>query len=181
MEEKNVTKISLSTFLFLLAIVVIIVMGVFIYKLNNDKTTEILKSTELQKQVNSLSGTISDLQGKINSISETFKDIILDGQYTYAGYAGDITWNFSKDGKAAFGGNMFVNQGTYKTIKENYIEVHYTKSKVWDDETNNVTIDTIDKYEYISIDNENNIYLTDSNGKKEKIERFADVVKEQFD
>lgn len=69
MEEKNVTKISLSTFFLILAIIAIIVMGVFIYKLNNDKTAEVQKSTELQAQVNSLNGTVSDLQGKINNIS----------------------------------------------------------------------------------------------------------------
>lgn len=71
MEEKNVTKISLSTFLLIIAIIAIIVMSVFIYKLNNDKTTEIQKSTELQSQVNSLTGTVNDLQGKINKVSET--------------------------------------------------------------------------------------------------------------
>ena len=46
-------------------------MGIFIYNLNNDKTAEIQKSTELQSQVNSLNGTVSDLQRKITSISET--------------------------------------------------------------------------------------------------------------
>lgn len=71
MEEKNVTKISLSTFFLILAIIAIIVMGLFIYKLNNDKTTEIQKSTELQSQVNSLSTTVNDLQGKMNKVSET--------------------------------------------------------------------------------------------------------------
>ena len=71
MEEKNVTNISLSTFFLILAIIAIIVMGIFIYKLNNDKTTEIQKSTELRSKVNSLNGTVSDLQGKINNISET--------------------------------------------------------------------------------------------------------------
>ena len=71
MEEKNVTKISLSTFFLILAIIAIIVMGIFIYKLNNDKTAEIQKSTELQSQVNNLNGTVSDLQEKINKVSET--------------------------------------------------------------------------------------------------------------
>lgn len=66
MEEKNVTKISLSTFFLILVNVAIIIMGIFIYKLNNDKTAEIQKSTELQAQVNILNGTVSDLQGKIN-------------------------------------------------------------------------------------------------------------------
>ena len=71
MEEKKAIKISLSTFFLIIAIITIIVMGIFIYKLNNDKIAEIQKSTELQSQVNSLNGTLSDLQGKINNISET--------------------------------------------------------------------------------------------------------------
>ena len=71
MEEKNATKISLSTFFLILAIIAIIVMGIFIYKLNNDKVAEVKKSTELQAQVNNLNGTVSDLQGKMNSISAT--------------------------------------------------------------------------------------------------------------
>ncbi len=70
MKEKKVTKISLSTFLLLLAIIVII-MGIFIYKINTDKTIEIQKSTDLQEQVNDLNGTINELQDKVNKVSET--------------------------------------------------------------------------------------------------------------
>ena len=71
MEEKNDIKIGLTTFFLILAIIAIIVMGVLIYKLNNDKVAEIQKSTELQSQVNSLNDTVSDLQGKIDTISNT--------------------------------------------------------------------------------------------------------------
>lgn len=71
MEEKNATKISLSTYFLVIAMFAIVVMGAFIYKLNNDKNTEIKKSANLQAQVNSLNGTVNDLQGKINTISET--------------------------------------------------------------------------------------------------------------
>ena len=71
MEEKQATKISLSTFLLIIAIIIIIIMCVFIYKLNNEKTKEMQKSENLQSQVNSLNGTVSDLQGKINTISQT--------------------------------------------------------------------------------------------------------------
>ena len=70
MEEKNVKKRSLSTFFLILAIIAIMVMGIFIYKLNNDKTAEIHKSTELQAKVNNLNGTVNDLQEKMNTISE---------------------------------------------------------------------------------------------------------------
>ena len=71
MEEKNVTKISLSTFFLILAIIAIIVMGVYIYKLKIDKKSEIQKSTDLQTQVSDSNGTVSELQEKTNSISET--------------------------------------------------------------------------------------------------------------
>ena len=70
MEEKKVTKISLSTFLLILTIIAIIVMGIFIYKLNNDKTIEIQKSTELQAKVNSLNRIVSELQEK-NDVTYT--------------------------------------------------------------------------------------------------------------
>lgn len=71
MEEKNAAKISLSTFLLIIAIIAIVIMGVFIYKLNNEKNIETQKSANLQAQVNSLNGTVSDLNEKINSISNT--------------------------------------------------------------------------------------------------------------
>lgn len=70
MEEKNATKISLSTFLLIIAIIAIVVMGVFIYKLNNDKTAEIQKSAELQAQVNSLKNQNNNLSGTINTLQE---------------------------------------------------------------------------------------------------------------
>ena len=71
MEEKKAGKISLSMIFLIIAIIAIIVMGLFLYKLNNDKASEIQKSAELQSQINSLNGTVSDLQGKLDIISET--------------------------------------------------------------------------------------------------------------
>ena len=71
MEEKNVTKIRLSTFFLIFSILVIIVMGIFIFKLYNEKNEEMKKSAELQMQVNSLNSNVVNLQEKINNISET--------------------------------------------------------------------------------------------------------------
>ncbi len=71
MEEKNVTKIRLSTFFLIFSILVIIVMGIFIFKLYNEKNEEVKKSAELQTQVNSLNSIVANLQEKINNISET--------------------------------------------------------------------------------------------------------------
>lgn len=78
MEEKRVTKISLSTFLLILAIIIIAIMWVFIFKLNNEKNIETQKATELQAQVNKLNGTVSNLQEKIYTISETINTEIPD-------------------------------------------------------------------------------------------------------
>lgn len=71
MEKKEPIKVSLSTFFLIIAIIVIAVMGYFMYKLYNDKAEATKKATDLQTQVNSLNGTINDLQGKIDTISET--------------------------------------------------------------------------------------------------------------
>ena len=71
MEENKVTKISLSTFFLIIAMIIIAVMGFFIYKLNSEKNIEIKKSADLQTQVNDLNSTVNSLQSKINTISET--------------------------------------------------------------------------------------------------------------
>ena len=74
MEDKNVTKISLSSFLLIPAIVAIIVMGLYIYKINYDKKIETQKSADLQSKVNSLNESVEQLQSKIDSIKETVND-----------------------------------------------------------------------------------------------------------
>ncbi len=71
MEEKKTTKISLSTFFLILAIIAICVMGFFIYKLNDDKTKESEKVSELNKQITSFENTVNSLQEKIDTISNT--------------------------------------------------------------------------------------------------------------
>ena len=71
MEEKKATKISLSTFLLILAIIIIVIMGIFIFKLNNDKNRETQRATELETQVSRLNSTVNNLQEKINKVSET--------------------------------------------------------------------------------------------------------------
>ena len=133
MEEKNVTKISLSTFLLIIAIIAIIVMGIFIYKLNNERTMEIQKSTELQSQVNSLNGTINDLQGKITTISETInanssnentssaKEYQISGTYYQKNAQGDEpNYTFSSNNKVTYGA-LWTCSGTY-TINNNTIK-----------------------------------------------------------
>ena len=71
MEEKKVTKISLSTFFLILSIIVIVVMAIFMYKFYNEKIEANKKSAELQSQLNNLNEIVNDLQGKINNVSDT--------------------------------------------------------------------------------------------------------------
>lgn len=111
MEEKKVTKISLSTFFLILAIITIIVIGIFIYKLNNDKTIEIQKSTELQAKVNSLNGTVSELQAKINKVSETFNA----GTPVQANSSNVSTTNNSNKDDVTY--TVSVRDEAYATIK----------------------------------------------------------------
>lgn len=68
MEEKKPFKISLYTFLLLLAIIAIIAMAYYIYteKTNYNKEIENLDTT-----IANMQNTIEDFQGKFNSISNT--------------------------------------------------------------------------------------------------------------
>lgn len=70
MEEKKSNGISASAFFLIIAIIVIVAMGYFIYKFYNDKTTETQKVNDLQAEVDRLNGAVSELQGKANDISE---------------------------------------------------------------------------------------------------------------
>ena len=71
MEENKGIKISLSTFFLIIAIIIIILMGLYIYKVNVEKNTEMKKTADLELEVSNLNNTITNLQEKINTISET--------------------------------------------------------------------------------------------------------------
>ena len=115
---------------------------------------------------------------KTSSINKE-NDIILDGRYAVPN--SDVMFAFSKDGKAAQSGNIHVNIGTYKTTEKNIIEVHYITQKYWNDANGNVEINDIDLYEYITVDDNNNVYLMDIDGRQNKLERYGDVTKEDFE
>ena len=68
MSEKAPIKISLSTFFLVIAILVIIVMGIYLYieKINSTKTI-----TELENSNADMENTIDNLQNKIDTIPNT--------------------------------------------------------------------------------------------------------------
>ena len=71
MEEKNYSKISLSTLLLLLAIIVIVVMGCFIYKLYKDKQSANIQISELNNEVL----TLENIVNKLKTTTEESSDL----------------------------------------------------------------------------------------------------------
>lgn len=191
MEEKNVTKISLSTFLLIIAIIAIIIMGVFIYNLNNEKTTEIQKISELQSQVNSLNGTINNLQEELSTISENInsnnsnentssdasetinsnssnentsstKEYQISGIYYQKDALGDEpNYTFSSNNEVSYG-SLWMCSGTY-TISNNIIKINFTSAVDPDGNKANVTDFGVEKSVELTII-DNNTLKDNSNG-----------------
>lgn len=67
MEEKKEIKIRLTTVLLIISVIVIIVMGIFMYKLINDKNTQIQMNNELQAQVGALKTQNNSLSRENNT------------------------------------------------------------------------------------------------------------------
>lgn len=71
MEKKEPIKVSMSTFFLIFAIIVIAVMGYFIFRAYNEKALAEEKSNELNAKVNSLENVISNVQNTISTTTET--------------------------------------------------------------------------------------------------------------
>ena len=67
MEEKSKKKLGLLTVLLFLAIIVIIIMGIFMNKIQNEKVEESKKAAELQTQVNNLNEKIDNISNIVNA------------------------------------------------------------------------------------------------------------------
>ena len=106
MEKKESIKVSLSTLFLVIAIIIIFIMGYFLYKLYDDKVEETNKATDLQKQVVNLNETINDLQGKLNSINDTI----------------NINTNTSKTSETTNNNVAFTEEEVKKAIN-NYLEL----------------------------------------------------------
>lgn len=69
MEEKKTIKISISTLLLIITIIVICIMGYFIYKTNSDKTLLSQNNSNLNNEISSLKVEIENEKDKIKTIS----------------------------------------------------------------------------------------------------------------
>ena len=121
MEEKSTKKISLTSVLLVVAIIAIIVMGFFIYKLNNDKTAEMQKSTELQAQMNRLNDTVVGLQSTINNTSNVTNNNTVSQQIiTEKSSSTDLSTSVSNSSQESVSSTDSVNNkilGTWKASK----------------------------------------------------------------
>ena len=181
MEEKKVIKISLSSFLLILAVIIIVIMGYFIYELYNDKETANNKVEELSNQLNKLEDTVNILQegnnvsntSQLNNIdeetssnneildaSESYDEIILNGSYGIKN--SEFGYEFTSDGKVKFMTTFTVKEGTYTTIGENEIELTFTKKTEWDPmnvDDNESTASQVNEKEKIKYVDENTLIL----------------------
>ena len=166
-------KISILAILLVLALIAIAVMGVFIYKLYNDKVAQSQNAEELQAQMNDLDKTVSELQGKLDSVSniindDTSKDTTEKSEsYQIQGrYPLNPEDQPYSEGRAyIFEGNKVTYdstssaEGTFK-IEGNKIIITYTKS--FDPDGNE--IETFSPEELI-IEDENNLkHINPANG-----------------
>lgn len=74
MEEKKTIKISLSTFFLIIAMIVIVIMGYFMYQFYNEKAIARKESAELKLQVDNLQGKINQISNTINENSTKYKE-----------------------------------------------------------------------------------------------------------
>ena len=74
MEEKNATKISLSTFFLILATIIIVIMACFLYTLNKENRIKSEKISNLNSQINNFENTIDNLQKNLDSVTNTISN-----------------------------------------------------------------------------------------------------------
>ena len=82
MEEKKCTKVSVSTFLLIITIIALGVMGFFLYKINDEKTKATEQVSELNNQVKTLENSVNSLQKTIEETSNTNKTATISTNVT---------------------------------------------------------------------------------------------------
>ena len=199
MKENENGSINIMSLLLFIALVIIVIMGVFMFKISNEKDIEVKKSEALQAEVDTLKNNVNDLQGKIDTISATinpntksenksekdtsneeFEDVVLDGKYRIVGEASEQFWVFTKDGKAAYSNINSTDIGTYKTIKENYVEINYTKEKDYSDESGKVKTSDTNRRDHITTE-DGKIVIEFENGNKAQLEKIGEAVTNIFE
>lgn len=96
MEKKEPIKVSLSLFFLIIAIIVICVMGFFIYKLNEDKNIVNNKNNELNNQIKLLetnNNSLTKTNENNSNDNKTLAENKNNEKYTYENISGYFTFN----------------------------------------------------------------------------------------
>ena len=104
--EENKKRVNVAVIFLILAIIVILVMGYYIYTLLNTQK-------EQNDKIEELNSTDISLQDKKEENVFNNNEIIIDGTYVNEFPSGEIYY-FYKDGKIIWGTELEEREGTYK-------------------------------------------------------------------
>ena len=103
MKEKNEAKTNVSTILLVVAIIVIIAMGYFVYKLYNEKTIE----TDKVSKLNSIISELENVQKNTDDSSEKINDANENAEKSSSN-TNEYRSNFSKSVVKELGGDNMI-------------------------------------------------------------------------
>ncbi len=120
MEGKKERKLSI--FLLLISIIIIVIMGIFIFKLYKDRESATMKVEELNKLTSTLDKTVEELQGKMDSISNTINNSTTD--------TSDKTTNSDNKSTENTNNKNNNNNNNKNTSNENEVNKNSTNTNV---------------------------------------------------
>lgn len=147
MNEKKTLTISVTTLFLVIAIVVIIFMGNFIYNISMEKQNALEEVSNLNSQVSNLENTVSSLQNTINSVSDTVSNTATSSNTT----TNSTSQTSTNDTQAI--------EAECKTVLQKYLDcwevgepkdvLVYLDLLTWQEIVNENTLITIGKIDYI--------------------------------
>lgn len=193
MEEKKEIKISLTTLFLIIAIILIVIMGIYIFNLYKANQKSESSINELNTKMNALENSINkskDEENIANTSNQSSSDNVInnsnesnnanykiDGNYYEKNAQGDEpSYTFSENGKVTYG-SLWMCNGTY-TIDKNIVNIKFTSAEDPDGNKAKVKDFGVEESVKLTIVNENE--LKDSNGVIYKSKTQNKSVKYEF-
>ena len=181
MEEKKQVKISTPGFFLILAIIVIAVMGYFIYKISSEKAEKENQIVSLNNEISNLQSSSRELQGKIDNIANAINTTKINETNTINNNKrySEITDNLGENN--AFYVTEAINNGSSYTLKG----AIYTKYTLTKDEVEEIfrkgTMeinhgDKVEKYNVKKIEDVYYLYEQKNNNQSYMIEKKDDNI-----
>lgn len=113
MEEKKTIKISLSTFFLTLAIIALVILGYFTYRLFNYKNNADIQISDLTNQISNYKSSIDSSSNTVNTTNNTENDNTINNiDDEQKKYYNNLSDSLSKNLKE--GNTIYVSIPTYK-------------------------------------------------------------------